>query len=154
MKLHHVITLLFCFLLIAAPCIAQDTGKAELPATVKSSFEKIYPGATIAEWKLKKNGAYAIEFTHDGLKREAEFTADGKWLFTEREIKTTEIPEPVSKHLKASEWASWEIDKASELSSPEKEKYYEIKVEQRDNKIYLYYLPDGTLIEKSPKSKS
>lgn len=153
MKIYNKIIFAFYFLLIVAPCTAQDMSKGEIFTTVKSSFEKMYPGAEVIEWELEKNNIYEVEFNYNSLKYEADYAEDGTWICTEREIGINEIPAVVSENLKKSEWSSWQIDEVEELSSPGQDKYYEIELEQASNKLYLYYLPNGSLIEKAAKSK-
>lgn len=153
MKTNRNIIFSFCLLLAITPCTGQDLSKAEIFTTVKGSFEKMYPGAQVAEWELEKNNIYEVEFTYNNSEYEANYEEDGKWISTEREMKTNEIPLSISESLKASEWASWEIDEVNELSTPKQDKFYEVELEQGNDKLYLYYLPNGSLIEKAEKSK-
>lgn len=153
MKTNCNLIFSFCLWLAITPCIGQDLSKAEIFTTVKGSFEKMYPGAQVAEWELEKNNIYEVEFTYNNSEYEANYEEDGKWISTEKELATNEIPVSISESLKASEWASWEIDEVNELSTPERKKFYEVELEQSVNKLFVYFLPDGSLVEKAEKSK-
>lgn len=54
--------------------------ESDVPATVKSSFQAKYPGATDAKWKKETSDGkkvYEAEFKLDGKEIEAEFLEDG-----------------------------------------------------------------------------
>lgn len=153
MNTFHKPFIYMCCCLTAIAGYAQETTQAEAFEKVKASFERMYPAATVTEWELEKNNIYEVEFLHEDVEYEADFTADGQWLSTERDLRVDEMPTAVSESLKASEWANWHIDEIEQLSIPEQKEFYEVEVEQGEEKHYLYYLPDGSLMEQTTRSQ-
>lgn len=80
-----------------------------LPAEVRTSFEKAYPKATIkACSKEVKNGqtAYEIMSTQGNIRRDVLFYEDGKLITVEEAIAFGELPEPVQQAVRqaVSKW--------------------------------------------------
>ena len=134
-------------------CYGQDNEKSKIFEKVKDSFNRLYPEAVVKEWELEKNNVYEVEFINGNHKYEADFKEDGTWLYTERDIDMNEVPVSVLNIFKTSEWSAWKIDEIEEIGTPENEKLYELKLKKENEKSYLYYLPDGTLLESSASSK-
>jgi len=144
MKILKLILPVLCLLLFLC-ATAQDDKKAEATAIVNKSFSEMYPDAIVKKWDDKRNSRYEVEFLLNDLEHKACFAADGSWLFVERTIKMEEVPDATLNAFKNSRWALWRIDKLEEISSREHRVLYLIKVKREDNKMYLYYLPDGML---------
>lgn len=132
-------------LLLFLGAAAQDEKREEVTASVNKSFSEMYPDAVVKKWDDKKNDRYEVDFLLNDLEHKACFAADGTWLFDERTINMEDIPQATMEAFKNSRWASWRVDKLEEIKSPEHPVLYLIKVKREDNKMYLYYLPDGTL---------
>ena len=58
---------------------------SSVPVAVMDAFNAKYPGASVSEWKKLDNGNYKAEFTFDGQKWEATFSASGDLLKEERD---------------------------------------------------------------------
>lgn len=126
---------------------AQDLREKQVPKAVLESFSKRYPGEKAYSWDLKrKKLMYEAKFISKGKRYEALFTADGRWVKTEREVKKGEIPDAVWSQFVQSRYANWVIDDQEEHSTPEFDLVYEIKVKNDKQKRLLYFLPDGELV--------
>lgn len=132
---------------------AQEAAKSRAFELVKENFNKMYPGAVIKEWELEKNNIYEVEFILNNIKYEAEFAGDGTWIYTERDINLADIPGLILNNFKMSEFSSWQIDEVEELNTPQHRTLYELELKKDNEKLYLYYLPDGTLTEQLSSSR-
>ena len=86
--------LYFLFLLFS--CEQKDP---EVPANVQQTFAQNYPTAENAEWAAKES-SYEVNFEHNELTLEAEFTEDGEQIQEERLIDETELPPAIKAYLK------------------------------------------------------
>lgn len=79
------------------------TGK-DLPAAVRTAFEKQYPGAKILGLsKEVENGAtlYEVESIHNGRNRDVLYKSSGEVVVVEETLPMAEIPAAVQSALKA-----------------------------------------------------
>ncbi len=77
---------------------AQKLEASKVPAAVKSSFEKQYPGIK-AKWE-KENGKYEANFKQDGNTMSALFESNGTINEREMDIKVNELPATVLAYIK------------------------------------------------------
>lgn len=147
------ILILITLLVPYSICLAQEEVKNNNFELVKETFSKLYPGAVIKEWELEENNIYEVEFTFNNKRHEADFSHEGKWIYTEKDINLNEVPVTILNSFKLSEWSSWRIDKVEEISTPEHEQFYELKIKREEQKHFLYYLPGGNVLESTSKSK-
>ena len=78
---------------------AQKTSASKVPAIVKASFEKKYPGVA-ATWE-KEDGNYEVNFKKDGNIMSVILNADGAITETETDIKISDLPSAASTYVKA-----------------------------------------------------
>ena len=81
-------------MIVTVSCMAQDA-----PSAVKSAFAKYFPGVTAKKWD-KEDGKYEANFSKDGKKMSATFTAEGTLEETETDIKVAELPSAVADYIK------------------------------------------------------
>ena len=72
---------------------AQKIAAAKVPAAVKASFAKQYPG-TVATWE-KENGQYEAGFKKGDKEMSSLFSTDGTMTESEVSVKPGELPAPV-----------------------------------------------------------
>src|SRR5579862_5917719 len=77
---------------------AQKIKESEVPAAVKTSFDKNFSGQT-AKWE-KEDGNFEAGFKKDGKNMSATFKPDGTFLETEIAIKESEFPTGVMDYIK------------------------------------------------------
>ena len=74
---------------------------AKPPQAVLAAFQQKFPDATDVEWSKEKKHEWEAEFEMPGVhEMSANFSADGRWLETETEIKFSELPAPVQAVLR------------------------------------------------------
>ncbi len=108
----------------AINCKAQN-----VPASVKSAFQKSFPGITVKKWD-KEDGGYEANFNKDGKTMSATFDANGNWQETETDIKVSELPSAVSNYIKAN-YKGARIKEAA-ITETAKGKMYEAEVKGKD----------------------
>lgn len=146
-KYYHSILFVLC-LLVTGLTYSQELKENQIPQAVKDSFAAKYSNTYVYEWEWKKKEKlYEAEFMLKGNKYEAYFMPDGQWIRTERDIKKRELPKAIKDAIAQSEYADWEIDDVEEHSTPKYEVVYEVEVEKGKQETYLYFLPDGSLVE-------
>lgn len=114
----------------AITAFAQKVKEADVPASVKATFSKQFPGTKGEKWE-KENGNYEAEFDFNKVETSALFNESGSLLETEIEIKTDELPkiviEYVAKHL-----AGKKIKEASKITDAKDVVTYEAEVDEAD----------------------
>ena len=83
---------------IGLSACGQKIAAAKVPAAVKASFEKNYPGSS-AEWE-KENGKYEANFKKDAVTMSALFEANGTFAESEMDIKVADLPAGVLAYVK------------------------------------------------------
>ena len=123
-------------------------GDIELPEAVKKVFEERFKGATKIKVEIESAKGvkiYEVSF-HDvkDLKREVEFTADGKIVCEECEVKTTDLPQAVAAAVKKA-YPDATLESACEETANGKTAY-EINIKTAKGKQELVVSADGSKI--------
>ena len=147
MKIIIVLLTAFSF---AVPGIAQGVKEKDVPSTVQSAFKARFPQSKAEKW-VKEEGNYEAELTLNGKEYEAAFDSGGKWIETEREIKTSALPVPVKEGLANSTFKDWTVKEAVEIESPEYTLAYELELSKGNGKVALYFTPDGKIVKQEMK---
>ena len=105
-------------------CTAQD-----VPAAVKNSFEKNFPGIAVKEWD-KEEDKYEANFSENGKTMSATFTADGVLKETETDIKIETLPAAVTSYIQ-SNYKNATIKEAAIIVRGDS-KMYEAEVKGKD----------------------
>jgi len=86
------------FATVGFAACAQRLDASKVPAAVKSSFAKQYPGVT-AKWE-KEAGNYEVNFKQNGITMSALYDANGSMKESEMDIKVTDLPATVQAYVK------------------------------------------------------
>lgn len=109
---------------------AQKISASRVPAAVKSSFTKIYPGINKVAWEMEKD-KFEANFRKDGQEMSSLFTSNGTITESEKEIKPDELPANilpyVSKHYKG-----YIVKEASKIIKTDGTVNYEAEVHGKD----------------------
>ena len=102
---------------------AQSIPVSQVPKSVRSAFYTQFPPATLKKWEIRKEGYIAV-FKVDGRKHYAYYTADGKWVATETQVKRTRhLPDPVRTAWLNSGYAGWYVHNIRKLETDEGNSY-------------------------------
>lgn len=123
---------------------AQKLDASKVPAAVKTSFEKQFPGAT-ATWE-KEDGKYEADFKQNGNEMSALFETTGIMTESEMEIKETALPATVLTYIKA-HYKEKKIKSAAKITKADGSVNYEANVNGKDaifnaNGIFLKEVKD------------
>lgn len=121
--------LLFISAAVSLTACAQKMDASKVPASVKESFAKQFPGAT-AKW-IKEESNYEAEFKHQGHEMSASFDANGVMTESEMEIKISELPVAVSDYVKTTH-PGQSIKEAAKITKASGEVNYEAEVKGKD----------------------
>lgn len=77
---------------------------ASLPASVKSAFEKAYPGATISASTQEREGnrtVFRVDGVHGGKRRVVLYDANGATIEVAEQVEEKDLPPPVAAAIHA-----------------------------------------------------
>lgn len=109
------------------------------PAAVVTTFNQKFQNVKELEWGQEKNGEWEAEFDQNGAEMSANFSADGKWLETETEIKVADLPAPVQAALKGEK-----VKEAAKILRADGSTVYEAEVKHDD----LIFDASGKMLSK------
>lgn len=84
--------------LISVSALAQIKQDKEIPASVKTAFQKAYPEAKAVKWE-KEGDHFEVEFKQEKLEQSVVLDAQGNILETEVEIAVSELPKKASDYV-------------------------------------------------------
>lgn len=125
---------------------AQVVKETDVPLAARNAFKAKFLQSQPKKW-VKEENNYEAELTLNGKAYEAAFDTNGKWIETEREIKTSELPKSVTDGLAKSKYNGWTIKEVGEIESPEYKLAYELELAKGKEKIALYFTPDGNIVK-------
>ena len=115
--------------------------KINVPPAVTKAFNGKYPGATDVKWGKENAKEYEAEFKLNNTAISANFGTDGSWKETETTIKSSELPEAVTKAIQT-KYPGGVISLAEKVEKPDKT-YYETVIKINNKKKEIEILPDG-----------
>lgn len=123
--------LIFLLLISAtASCInAQKLNESQIPAAVKSAFEKKYPGLK-ASWD-KEDANYEANFKDNGKTMSAVIDKNGTIVETETDIPVTDLPKAVQDYVKKN-YPGAKIGEAARIAKSNGDVNYEAEVNGKD----------------------
>ena len=121
--------MLSCLASFILSACAQKMDVAKVPAAVKNSFEKKYPG-TAAKWE-KEDGNYEVNFKQNGNSMSELISTDGTIMETEMDIKITELPPTAVNYVKE-HYKGKTIKEASKITKGDGTVNYEAAVAGKD----------------------
>jgi len=102
---------------------AQSIPVNQVPKPVQTAFYTQFPPATLKKWEVRKEGYIAV-FKVDGRKHYAYYSADGKWVATETQVKRTRhLPGQVRTAWLNSGYADWYVRNIRKLETAEGHSY-------------------------------
>jgi hypothetical protein len=119
---------------------AQKLDATKVPASVKKSFTKQFPGAT-GKWEMEQ-GKYEAGFNYQGNIMSALFDPNGSMTESEVAIKESELPPTVNAYLKK-HYKGAKIKEAAKITKAAGDINYEAEVNGKD----LLFDADGNFLK-------
>ena len=143
---------LAALLVIGCTSNAQKIKQENVPANVMQAFNKMYPDILSCKWKLDE-GKYEAHFKKNNEEVEAEFSNDGKFIQTEKELSSVNdlSPEVIASLKK--DFAGYKFEDAVKIETAESKIMYELEAEQGETEYELVYDSKGTLQKKTQKKE-
>jgi Putative beta-lactamase-inhibitor-like, PepSY-like len=107
----------------------QKIKESDVPAAVKASFGKLFPGNS-AKWE-KEDGNYEAGFKKEGKTMSATFQTDGTFMESETAIKESELPPSVINYLQAN-YTNKKIKESAKITNATGVITYEAEVDKKD----------------------
>ena len=114
------------------------------PAAVHKAFAQMFPKAVNVKWGKENSKEWEAEFTLDGKKVSANFSNEGAWVETEKEISVSELPAKVTASIKQQN-PGCEISGAYKIESAVKQTKYEADIKIGKTKKEVILFEDGTI---------
>ena len=135
---------LFAWLMLSATVSLVACGQklvaSKVPAPVKESFAKEFPGAT-AKWE-KEDGKFEAGFNYQNHSMSALFEANGTMTESEMEMKVSELPANVLAYIKAN-YSGVSVKEAAKITKANGEMIFEAEIKGKD----LLFDMNGNFIE-------
>ena len=114
---------------IAVSPRCQKLNESQVPAAVKTAFEKKYPSVK-ASWD-KEDANYEANFKHDGKAMSAVIGKNGTVVETETDIPVTDLPKAVQDYMKKN-YPGVKIEEAARIVKANGDVNYEAEVHHKD----------------------
>jgi hypothetical protein len=111
------------------PASAQKLKDSQVPASVKNTFEKKYPGVK-GSWD-KEDANYEVNFKQDGKSMSALIDVNGTIVETETSIPVGNLPQAVKSYVQK-HYAGLKIKEAAKIVKASGEINYEAEVNKKD----------------------
>jgi len=141
-------TILICLVsLVYGFANAQQIKEAEVPDAVKKSFAQKFKNAKEVKWSKENSTEFEAEFKVGKQEQSSNFDNSGKWLVTETEIKTSELPEAVQTAI-SKEFAGYKIEEAENAETSDRGNFYEVELKNGKVKYEVQISGDGKVLKK------
>jgi hypothetical protein len=121
------LTAVFLLIAFAMSMYAQKITTDKVPPAVSASFRIKFPSSQQQTWSMEKKDVYEVVFFNGKKKQSATFESSGKWLETETEIQSGQLPKPVNQTL-GKDFQGFSVEDVYELETPDKGTLYEVTV--------------------------
>ena len=126
----------------------------QIPAVVKATFENAYPKAVIKRASQEiENGATLIEreSVEAGVKRDVQYTPDGKVVEVEESVKEALLPEAARQTINK-EYAKGKVEKVERVTRGETTQF-EVLIAVGKNRTELEFDDSGKTVKTKPGKK-
>lgn len=117
---------------------------ATLPAAVENFINQHYPNARIIEAE-KEKGNLEVDIIHENRSKEVVFDSQYQWLYTQYEVRYSEVPQNVKDALQASAYKDYRIDDIDFYETPTVS-YYRFELESGNKEIKINIDINGNIL--------
>lgn len=131
---------------------AQKIKGTEVPASVKSAFEKKYPGAKVEKWE-KEGLDFEAEFDMNKAECSALFDNTGNFKEFEQEMKQSALPKGVIEYCEKN-FVGFKLTEASVITDSAGIVMYEAELNKGKDKFDAFFDDKGNFVKKSEPEKN
>ncbi len=103
-----------------------------------------YANARILEIE-REHGMIKAEIVHNNIAKDVYFNENIEWLFTEWDVRVSDLPQGVRDSIAQTEYASYRIDDADFIQKPDSE-YYVVELEKGNHEVRLSITAAGVIL--------
>lgn len=129
--------------LMTGSALAQSKQDKEIPASVKSAFQKAHPEAKAVKWE-KEGDHFEAEFEQGKTEQSVVLDAQGNILETEVEITVSELPKKAGDYV-AEHYKGQSIKEAAKMTDAKGVVSYEAEIKGKD----LIFDAAGTFLKET-----
>ena len=123
----------------------------EVPLAVRESFNKAFPQAVDVEVEEESNedgeAVYEVEFTDQGVKIEASYSADGTLLKMEEEIQLDGLPQAVTEAIMEAYPDAIFLEAEKVMTADGSVSGYEVEIEDDGVELEIHIDPNGIMLD-------
>ena len=116
--------------MITSLTFAQKLQEKDVPASVKTAFQKNFPQAKVEKWE-KEGTNFEAEFKLNRTEQSVLFDAQGNLLETEVEIELNQLPKGVLEYVKAN-YKGQKVKEAAKITDAKGTVIYEAEIKGMD----------------------
>jgi Protein of unknown function (DUF2874). len=124
----------------------QKISEKNVPATIKKEFQAKFPAATNAKWEMENKTTYEVVFKLNNEEVSANYSKEGKWLETEKEIKASKLPKAVADAI-SKKYPNCKMSEIAEVESAEHGKVYDVELTYSKKKYTLILKSSGEVVK-------
>jgi hypothetical protein len=133
-------------LLVAVLIIAADIMfGATPPEPVLKAFSQKFPNAKEVKWGKENDSEWEAGFKFDNIITSTNFSINGEWIETEKEIPVSTLPEAIVSAINKSH-KNCKIIGAAIIERAKSETVYEAEIKTRLTRKEVFYKTDGTVV--------
>ena len=115
------------------------------PEAILKSFSQKFPGVKEVKWGKENDSEWEASFKFDNIITSANFSINGEWIETEKEIPVSELPETIVSAINKSH-KNCKIIGAAIIESAKSETIYEADIKTGLTRKEVFYKSDGTVV--------
>ena len=121
----------------------QQQGPPSVIASVKDFIAGKYPGARIVEIDAERN-SIEVDIVDGYVSRDVVFSSAGQWLYTETDLRKSDLPQAVLGTL-AAQYGGWYVDDVNLIETPSGS-YYLLELESGHRETRLKIDAGGKIL--------
>jgi hypothetical protein len=144
--------IVFIAVALATTAQAQKISADKVPSVVTKVFNAKFPKAEKVKWEMENKKDFEANFKAGTAEQSATFTSQGKWIETETEIESSQLPQAVQQTV-AKEFAGYKTKEASKVEKETNGNFYEVEVAKGKEVLEVALSDKGEVLSKKVEGK-
>jgi hypothetical protein len=121
--------------------------EGKVPSTVTGTFHVMFPYATHIKWSMETDTCYEAEFANAGKESSMLISNKGKWIETETELGSSELPLTVIQTIQNG-FKGFRIKHPELIETPLQGKFYEMVIKSKREIFEIQLSESGVILNK------